>query len=72
MTPSGHQQARRATVALTRHQVESICHDMGWGPEDAEAFWKFARHEARDPGCLDRERRAYWERIVQQAEGGQQ
>lgn len=54
--------ARRATVALTRAQVESIAYDMGWEPEDAAAFWQLARREAQKPGCLDRERREYLRR----------
>jgi hypothetical protein len=37
--------ARRETVALTRSQVERIIYDMGWEPEDADAFWKLATRQ---------------------------
>ncbi len=72
MTPSLRQQARRETVALTRQQVETICYEMGWEPEDAEAFWKFACREDRDPGCLEREHREYCEGLLKLfTDGGQ-
>jgi hypothetical protein len=44
MTPQGKRAARRATVALTRRDVENILvHSMGWEPEDVTAFWRLAR-----------------------------
>jgi len=42
--------ARRETVALTRAQVERIIYDMGWEPEDADAFWTLATKEAAGNG----------------------
>ncbi|MCC6946398.1 MAG: hypothetical protein IT539_01390 [Bradyrhizobiaceae bacterium] len=62
--------ARRETVALTRSQVESIVRDMGWEPEDADAFWSLAVREAAEPGSLDREARAYFERLALHMDGG--
>lgn len=58
MTPSSHQKARRATVALTRRDVENILvHNMGWEHEDVTAFWRLARRETREPGFLERDLR---------------
>ena len=45
-------------VTLTRDQIASILHDMGWEDEDVTVFWRLAPRETRDPRCLDRERRA--------------
>jgi hypothetical protein len=42
--------ARRETVALTRSQVERIIYDMGWEPEDADAFWRLATRQALTNG----------------------
>jgi hypothetical protein len=64
MTPQGKRAARRATVALTRRQVEAILLDMGWEREDVTAFWRLARRETREPGCLDAERRKYWQQFM--------
>ncbi len=64
MTAGKAKRARRATVALTRSQVGSILYDMGWEPEDTATFWRLARREAFKPGCLARERRAYFHRAT--------
>lgn len=72
MTPRGKRAARRATVALTRAQVEAIFLDMGWEPEDVTAFWHLARRETREPGCLDAERRKYVQFVLPIDTGGQQ
>lgn len=64
MTAGKQRKARRSAVALSRAQVESILHDMGWEPEDANVFWRMARRESRDPGCLARARRKYWHRFL--------
>jgi hypothetical protein len=64
MTPRGKRAARRVTVALTRHQVEAIILDMGWDAEDVTAFWRLARRETREPGCLDAERRKYGQQFM--------
>jgi hypothetical protein len=55
---------RCEAVKLTRKQVEQITYDMGWESEDADAFWELARRETKDPGCLERENRAYWQRVL--------
>jgi len=64
MTGGQIKRARRETVALSRAQVESILHDMGLEDEDVVSFWRLARRETRDPGCLDRERRVYFQRML--------
>jgi hypothetical protein len=64
MTAGKAKRARRATVALSRAQVASILHDMGWEEEDVAVFWRYARREQRDPGCLARARQDYWRRII--------
>lgn len=52
MTPSSCQQARRATVALTRRDVAHILvREMGWEPEDVTAFWRLARRMQDAPSC---------------------
>jgi hypothetical protein len=64
--------ARRATVALSRPQVEFICYSMGWEYEDTAAFWRLARRETRNPGCLKRESRKVGHRIIKSLmDGGQ-
>lgn len=71
MTPSSRQQARRATVALTRPQIEIILIDyMGWEDEDVTAFWRLARRETRSPGTLSRELRKDIHIARRQFEGG--
>ena len=67
MTPTTRQQARRATVVLTRQQIEMIVSDMGWEPEDADVFWQMARRENRNPGSIERDRTAYWAPILSEA-----
>ena len=62
--------ARRKTAVLTRKQVEQIVYDMGWESEDADVFWDLASRETRDPGCLERENDAYWQRVLE-FDGGQ-
>lgn len=62
MTARNGREARRETVVLTRSQVESILYDMGWEPEDADVLWEFAMRETRNPGCLERARRQYFQR----------
>jgi hypothetical protein len=64
MTPRGKRAARRATVALTRAQVEAIFLDMGWEHEDVATFWRLARREMRETGCLDAERRKYCQQFI--------
>lgn len=71
MTPFLSKSARRETVALTRRQVEQIVCDMGWEPEDADVFWDLACRETSEPGCLERECEAYWQRVFA-FDGGQQ
>ena len=53
------------TVTLTRAQIASIHHDMGWEPEDTTTFWRYARREDAEPGCLARKRAAYIRRVLQ-------
>lgn len=48
------------SITLNRSQVEDIITDMGLDPDDADSFWKMAKREQRDPGCLTRERQAYF------------
>lgn len=73
MTARGKRAARRETVALTRSQVEAILLDMGWEHEDVTTFWRLARRETREPGCLDAERRKYWRQFISPIDtGGQQ
>lgn len=69
MTPAMRKQG---TVTLTRDQLASILHDMGWEDEDVSVLWRLARREMREPGCLARERRSYWARVMKQFDlGGQ-
>jgi hypothetical protein len=62
MTARNVRKARRVTVALSRAQVESIVFDMGWEPEDADVLWDCAMRETRNPGCLERARRKYFQK----------
>lgn len=71
MTPSLSQRLARTSVTLTSEQVHAIAYDMGWEWEDAAIFWNLALREAEDPGCLDRERAAYFRRCMQKSDGGQ-
>lgn len=55
----------RRAITLTRRQIESIIHNMGWEPEDAQTFLKMAKREMRDPGILDREEAAYFRPLIE-------
>jgi hypothetical protein len=65
MTPSSRKGARRATVALTRHQVEMILvHHMGWEHEDVTTFWRVALRESREPGYIARRSNKLWAKFL--------
>jgi hypothetical protein len=51
-------------VTLTRDQVASILHDMGWEDEDVTVFWRAALREHRDPCCIARASRAEMRRVM--------
>jgi hypothetical protein len=56
-------------VALTHRQIESIIHNLGWEPEDAETFIKMATREMCDPGVLDREEAGCFRQAIQAMDG---
>lgn len=60
-----------AAIALTRCQVDSIMYDMGLESEDVASFWRLARRETRDPGCLRRQRIRYLRSVTRTMPGGQ-
>lgn len=51
MTSLQAQAATAPSVTLTRRDVESIViSQMGWEPEDVDAFWFLARNHKRTGG----------------------
>jgi 3-isopropylmalate dehydratase small subunit len=51
------------TVTLDLETVRLIMEDMGYEELDVQSFWRQALREKRDPGCLLRQRKAYWEKV---------
>jgi hypothetical protein len=64
MTPAS---PKAQMVTLSRDQIASVLHDMGWEDEDVIVFWRLARCEIRYPGCLESARRAYWSSVIDKA-----
>lgn len=55
----------KTLIALKPWQIKSIIHNMGWDPEDADAFLEMAKREMLDPGVHDREETAYFRNLIE-------
>jgi hypothetical protein len=50
----------KETVTLTRAQIDSIHINMSLESIDTTNFWRLARKENADPGCVARRREEYF------------
>ena len=60
--------SRKLSLSLTYRQILDIMFDLGHEEVDVKSFWQLAMREARDPGCIRRERSAHIRHMARLAE----